>query len=56
MIPDKAIEKLFKLIKFLGINCIKCNENLTQVERNQGRAYCTDCWPQELEYQNETMP
>lgn len=44
---DRKVRFLRKVME-TGKRCIDCFEQLTLVERIQGRSYCTDCFPDEL--------
>ena len=48
-VPLERRVRLLERVAESGKRCIDCFEQLTLVERLQGRGYCTDCFPDELE-------
>jgi len=43
-------------VRNVKLRCLDCFEQLTLAERLQDRAYCESCWPEETEFDKESVP
>jgi len=50
---EQAAQRFLDALRDHKLRCLDCGENLTLVERLHARSYCADCWPEELEFNEE---
>ena len=41
--------RVLERVRSFGLRCLDCFEQLTLAERLQERAYCADCFPDEMD-------
>lgn len=46
---SKGVARVLERVRSFGLRCLDCFEQLTLAERLQERAYCADCFPDEMD-------